>query len=140
MRELKIIPNANNANLIKAETTYFANIFELRNKIQDGLTQEIKSSSPPLPASLNREPYVAALSNTKKQSDMGGQVKRMMQEMKETGDFQTLVRSIIREIYTSVKNASFSTQKHAYNELQEKIRYIESNKEQALTTFYGLLN
>ncbi len=83
---------------------------------------------------------MAALSTTQKQSDMGGQVKRMMQEMKETGDFQTLVRSIIKEIYTSVKNASFTTQKHAYNELQEKIRYIDTNKEQALTTFYGLLN
>ena len=83
---------------------------------------------------------MAALSTTQKQSDMGGQVKRMMQEMKETGDFQTLVRCIIKEIYTSVKNASFTTQKHAYNELQEKIRYIDTNKEQALTTFYGLLN
>ncbi len=117
MRDMRIIPNANNANLIKAETTYFANIFELRNKIQDGLTKGIQ-----------------------KQSDMGGQVKLMLQELKETGDFQTLVRSIIKEIYTSVKNASFTTQKHAYNELQEKIRYIDTNKEQALTTFYGLLN
>lgn len=117
MRDLKIIPNANNANLIKAETTYFANIFELRNKIQNGLEKEIK-----------------------KHNDMGGQLKRMMQEMKETGDLQTLVRCIIEEIYASVKNASLKTQKHAYNELQEKIRYIDSNKEQALTTFYGLLN
>lgn len=117
MREMKIIPNANNANLIKAETTYFANIFELRNKIQDGLTEGVK-----------------------KHADMGEQLKRMMQEMKETGDFQSLVRCILKEIYTSIKNASFSTQKHAYKELQEKISYIENNKEQALTTFYGLLN
>ncbi len=117
MRDLKIIPNADNANLIKAETTYFSNIFELRNKIQEGLSQEIT-----------------------KGSDFGDQVKRMMQEMKETGDFKTLVRCILTEIYTSVKNASFKTQKHAYTELQEKIKYIENNREQALTTFYGLLN
>ena len=117
MREMKIIPNANNANLIKAETTYFANIFELRNKIQSGLAQEIK-----------------------KQDALGDQLKRMMREMKETGDFQALVRCILTEIYTSVKNASFCTQKHAYKEIQERIHYIETHKEQALTTFYGLLN
>lgn len=117
MREMKIIPNANNANLIKAEATYFANIFELRNKIQESLVKEIG-----------------------KQDNLGGQIKRMLQEMKETGDFQTLVRCILTEIYTSVKNASFSTKKHAYKELQERIKYIEDNKEQALTTFYGLLH
>lgn len=117
MREMKIIPNANNANLIKAETTYFANIFELRNKIQSGLAQEIE-----------------------KQNALGDQLKRMMKEMKETGDFQALVRCILTEIYTSVKNASFKTQKHAYKEIQERIHYIETHKEQALTTFYGLLN
>lgn len=117
MREMKIIPNANNANLIKAEATYFANIFELRNKIQESLVKEIG-----------------------KQDNLGGQIKRILQEMKETGDFQTLVRCILTEIYTSVKNASFSTKKHAYKELQERIKYIEDNKEQALTTFYGLLH
>ena len=64
----------------------------------------------------------------------------MMREMKETGDFQALVRCILTEIYTSVKNASFKTQKHAYKEIQERIHYIDTHKEQALTTFYGLLN
>lgn len=117
MKNLKIVPNANNANLIKAETTYFSNIFELRNKIQSGLMHEIS-----------------------KHNGLGDQLKTMLKEMRETGDFQTLIRCILMEIYTSVKNASFKTQKHAYNELKEKLRYIEENKEQALTTFYGLLN
>ncbi len=118
MKNMKIIPNADNANLIKAETTYYSNIFELRHKIQDGLVEEIAGSS----------------------EGFGDKLKLMLTEMKQTGDFQNLVRCILSEIFNSVKNASFTTQKHAYNELQEKIKYIDNNKEQALTTFYSLIN
>ncbi len=117
MREMKIIPNADNANLIKAETTYFSNIFELRNKIQEGLVREIN-----------------------KNHDFGDKLKTMLTQMKESGDFKLLVRAILSEIFHSVKNASFKTQKHALKEVQEKIRYINENKERALTTFYGLIN
>lgn len=117
MKAMKIIPNADNANLIKAETTYYSNIFELRHKIQDGLVQEIAENQ-----------------------GFGDKLKIMLTEMKETGDFQNLVRCILYEIYQSIKNASFSTQKHAYNVLRQKITYIENNKEQALTTFYSLIN
>lgn len=117
MKEMKIVPNANNANLIKAETTYFSNIFELRNKIQSGLAQEIG-----------------------KHTGLSDQLKTMLKEMKDTGDFQTLIRCIITEILTSVKNASFKTQRHALNEFRDRMRYIEENKEQALTTFYGLIS
>ncbi|MCM1010238.1 MAG: AarF/UbiB family protein [Fusobacterium sp.] len=117
MKNMKIIPNADNANLIKAETTYYSNIFELRHKIQDGLVQEIAGSE-----------------------GFGDKLKLMLTEMKQTGDFQNLVRCILSEIFNSVKNASFTTQKHAYNELKEKINYLENNKEKALTTFYSLIN
>lgn len=117
MKQMKIIPNADNANLIKAETTYFSNIFELRHKIQEGLAKEIANNA-----------------------DFGGKLKAMMKEMKESGDFKTLVRCIISELFTSIKNASFCTQKHAYNELRDRIRYIDENKEQALTTFYSLIS
>lgn len=117
MKNMKIIPNADNANLIKAETTYYSNIFELRHKIQDGLIEEIAGSS-----------------------GFGDKLKIMLTEMKETGDFQNLVRCILSEIFNSVKNASFSTQKHAYDVLKEKINYLDNNKEKALTTFYSLIN
>ncbi len=117
MKNMKIIPNADNANLIKAETTYYSNIFELRHKIQDGLVEEIAGDS-----------------------GFGGKLKLMLTEMKETGDFQNLVRCIISEIFNSVKNASFSTQKHAYDVLKEKLNYLDNNKEQALTTFYSLIS
>jgi len=117
MKGMRIIPNADNANLIKAETTYFSNIFELKNKIQAGLIQEIS-----------------------KDSDFGAKLKIMLKEMKETGDFQAIVRAIITEIFGSIKRASFPTQKHAYSELKERLQYIEENKESALTTFYSLLN
>lgn len=117
MRDMKIVPNADNANLIKAETTYFSNIFELRNKIQEGLVREIH-----------------------KNHDFSDKLKTMLDEMKNTGDFKILVRAILSEIFNSVKKASFNTQKHAFKELREKIRYLNDNKEQALTTFYGLIN
>ncbi len=117
MKEMKIIPNADNANLIKAETTYFSNILELRHKIRQGLEH-----------------------NTNSGSDFSSKLKILLQEMKETGDFQTLIRCTLKEIYNSVKRANFKTQKHAFYELKEKIAFIDANKEQALTTFYGLIN
>lgn len=117
MKNMKIIPNADNANLIKAETTYYSNIFELRHKIQDGLVEEIAGNS-----------------------GFGDKLKLMLTEMKETGDFQNLVRCILSEIFNSVKNASLSTQKHAYDVLKEKLNYLENNKEKALTTFYSLIS
>ena len=117
LQEMKIIPNADNANLIKAETTYFSNIFELRNKIQEGLHTEISHDK-----------------------NFSSKLKLMLKEMKDSGDFKTLVRCILKEIFTSVKNAKFKTQKLAYQELKEKITYIENHKEQALTTFYSLIH
>lgn len=116
MREMKIIPNADNANLIKAETTYAANIFELRHNIQSNIQSELTHGG-----------------------NFNSKLKAMLKEMKDSGDFKTLVRCILKEIFTSVKNAKFRTQKLAYQELKEKIAYIENNKEQALTTFYGLI-
>ena len=117
MRELKIIPNADNANLIKAETTYAANIFELRHNLQENLHSELTHGG-----------------------NFNSKLKAMLNEMKDSGDFKTLVQCIIKEIFTSVKNAKFRTQRLAYNELKEKISFIENNKEQALTTLYSLIN